>query len=91
MVVENRGQQQSVRYVVDTDRCCGCRRCIRRCQENVWQWDEEHHHAYPKYPDECVLCYQCEMDCLNNVIGQRHGAGGCGGQRAVVGRFGKAR
>ena len=21
-----------------------------------------------KYPDECVLCYQCEMDCLNNVI-----------------------
>ena len=23
---------------------------------------------YPKYPDECVLCYQCEMDCLNNVI-----------------------
>lgn len=25
-------------------------------------------YAYPKYPDECVLCYQCEMDCLNNVI-----------------------
>ena len=42
MIVENRGQQQSVRYVVDTGRCCGCRRCIRRCQENVWQWDEEH-------------------------------------------------
>ena len=52
MIVENRGQQQSVRYVVDTARCCGCRRCIRRCQENVWQWDEEHHHAYPKYPDD---------------------------------------
>ena len=47
MIVENRGQQQSVRYVVDTDRCCGCRRCIRRSQENVWHWNEEHHHAYP--------------------------------------------
>lgn len=68
MIVENKGQQQSVRFIVDTDRCCGCRRCIRRCMENVWQWDEEHHHAYPKYPDECVLCLQCEMDCLNNVI-----------------------
>ena len=34
----------------------------------MWHWNEEHHHAYPKYPDECVLCYQCEMDCLNNVI-----------------------
>jgi hypothetical protein len=36
--------------------------------ENVWHWDEENGHAYPKNPDECVLCYQCEMDCLNNVI-----------------------
>ena len=68
MIVENRGQQQSIRYVIDTDRCCGCKQCIRRCMENVWQWDEEKKYAYPKYPDECVLCYQCEMDCLNNVI-----------------------
>ena len=42
--------------------------CSSDLQENVWHWNEEHHHAYPKYPDECVLCYQCEMDCLNNVI-----------------------
>lgn len=68
MIVTNKGQQQSVKFVVDTDRCCGCRRCIRRCMEDVWQWDEENHYAYPKYPDECVLCLQCEMDCLNNVI-----------------------
>ena len=62
MIVTNMGQQQSVKFVVDTDRCCGCKRCIRRCIENVWQWDEENRHAYPKYPDECVLCLQCEMD-----------------------------
>ena len=68
MVVENKGQQQSVRFVVDTQRCCGCRRCIRKCMENVWQWEKENNHAYPKYPDECVLCYQCEMECLNNCI-----------------------
>ena len=55
MIVENRGQQQSIRYVIDTDRCCGCKKCIRRCMENVWQWDEEKKYAYPKYPDECVL------------------------------------
>ena len=41
MIVENRGQQQSIRYVIDTDRCCGCKKCIRRCMENVWQWNEE--------------------------------------------------
>lgn len=67
MIVTNYGQQQSVRFVVDTDRCCGCRNCIRRCMENVWAWNEDGY-AYPKYPDECVLCLQCEMECLNNVI-----------------------
>ena len=68
MIVTNRGQQQSVRFTVATERCCGCKRCIRRCMENVWQWDAEGNYAFPKYPDECVLCFQCEMDCPNNVI-----------------------
>lgn len=68
MIVTNTGQQQSVKFTVDTDRCCGCKHCIRRCMEDVWAWDEEKGFAYPKYPGECVLCLQCEMDCLNNVI-----------------------
>lgn len=68
MIVTNRGQQQSVRFTVDTDRCCGCKNCIRRCMEDVWAWDEEKKYAYPKYPDECVMCLQCEMECKNNCI-----------------------
>ena len=54
MIVENRGQQQSIRYVIDTDRCCGCKRCIRRCMENVWQWDEEKKCAYPKWMEHII-------------------------------------
>ncbi|MBQ9837198.1 MAG: ferredoxin family protein [Oscillospiraceae bacterium] len=57
-----------VKFVVDTDRCCGCKVCVRRCIEDVWHWDPEKNCAVPKYPDECVLCYQCEMDCKNNCI-----------------------
>lgn len=68
MIVENHGQQQSMKFIVDTEKCCGCKRCIRRCMENVWQWDKENGYTYPKYPDECVLCLQCEMDCLNGAI-----------------------
>ncbi len=68
MIVTNKGQQQSVQFAVDTERCCGCKNCIRRCMEQVWAWDDEKNCAYPKYPDECVLCYQCEMECLNNCI-----------------------
>ena len=68
MIVENHGQQQSMKFIVDTEKCCGCKRCIRRCMENVWQWDKEYGYANPKYPDECVLCLLCEMDCLNGAI-----------------------
>ncbi|MDR1245751.1 MAG: ferredoxin family protein [Clostridiales Family XIII bacterium] len=60
--------QQIVRFDIDTDRCCGCKVCIRNCQENVWQWDEEHKHAWPKYADECVRCYICELKCKGNCF-----------------------
>lgn len=45
---------------------------VKNVSAVVWKMygsgNEEKKYAYPKYPDECVLCYQCEMDCLNNVI-----------------------
>lgn len=68
MIVRNEGQQQVVEFVIDTDRCVGCKECVRNCQENVWQWDEEKQHAYPKYADECVLCYLCELRCKGNCF-----------------------
>ena len=37
-------------------------------QRKSLAWDKENGYAYPKYPDECVLCLQCEMDCLNGAI-----------------------
>ena len=37
MVIEYR----DVRFVVDPDKCCGCKKCIRTCQEDVWRWDED--------------------------------------------------
>jgi len=36
--------------------------------EDVWRWDDEKNCAIPKYPDECVKCYQCEMVCLGNCF-----------------------
>ncbi len=62
------GQQFGVKHIVATDRCCGCRRCIRACDEGVWRWDKEKNCAVPEYIEECVHCYKCEMACLNNCI-----------------------
>ena len=47
MIFEHIGQQFSVKHTVDTDRCSGCRRCIRACDENVWRWDKEKRCAVP--------------------------------------------
>jgi len=59
---------QDVVFEVETEYCCGCRRCIRTCMEDVWRWDDEANCAMPKYPDDCVKCYQCEMVCLGNCF-----------------------
>ena len=60
--------RDDVRFDVYTERCCGCRHCIRTCMEDVWRWDDEKNCAIPKYPDECVKCYQCEMVCRGNCF-----------------------
>ena len=59
---------KDVKFTVNTDKCCGCKKCVRRCQENVWVWDKEQNCSIPKYPDDCVMCFQCELDCLNNCF-----------------------
>ena len=68
MIITCEGQQMSMTFDIDTDRCAGCKECIRHCQEHVWAWDEEKQYAYPKYPDECVMCYICEVKCKGNCF-----------------------
>lgn len=64
MIVEH----NEVKFVVDTDKCCGCKKCVRTCMEDVWHWEDEKGYSIPKYPDECMQCFQCEMACPNNCI-----------------------
>ena len=61
-------ERDDVRFVVDTNKCCGCKRCVRTCQEDVWRWDEGLNCAIPRYPEECVKCYQCEVECLGECF-----------------------
>jgi NAD-dependent dihydropyrimidine dehydrogenase PreA subunit len=60
--------RDDVEFILEPDRCCGCKRCIHTCQEDVWRWDADMLCAVPRYPEECVKCYQCEADCLGNCF-----------------------
>lgn len=60
--------REDVRFEVETEKCTGCKHCIRICQEDVWHWDAGKNCAVPKYPDECVKCYQCETECLGDCF-----------------------
>ena len=68
MVFTWEGQQFSIQHNVDTERCSGCKHCVKYCDEGVWVFDKEKGYAWPKYIKDCVGCLKCELACLNNCI-----------------------
>ena len=53
---------------VDYAHCVRCRNCVCVCMMDVWRFNEEKGYSEAKYPEDCVMCYQCEMSCPNQCI-----------------------
>ena len=51
---------------IDEDICNGCGICIDGCPMDVIRLDDEENHAYIKYFEDCIACYNCESDCPEN-------------------------
>ena len=60
--------RKDVKLIIEPEKCCGCKHCVLTCQEDVWRYDEDMGCAIPRYPDECVKCYQCEVVCLGHCF-----------------------
>lgn len=53
---------------VDSEKCMGCKRCIKVCAYDVYRWDEEKNAADAAYSEECVACVQCMYYCPSGAI-----------------------
>jgi NAD-dependent dihydropyrimidine dehydrogenase PreA subunit len=56
------------RIDIDLDRCNGCGICVNSCAVDVIRLDEKSKKAIAKYPEECMLCGYCEIDCPEKAI-----------------------
>ena len=56
------------KIIISKDLCIGCKLCFKSCFIDVIKWDEVNNVPVAKYPEECVQCGFCEMNCPKRAI-----------------------
>jgi NAD-dependent dihydropyrimidine dehydrogenase PreA subunit len=53
---------------IDEGLCTGCGTCVNSCPMDVIRMDETGSKAIVRYPEECLCCAYCELDCPVEAI-----------------------
>ena len=54
--------------IVNKELCTGCKTCFKACFIDVIKWDDEAKKPVIAYPEECVQCMYCEINCPEHCI-----------------------
>ena len=54
--------------MIDHKVCTGCGICVDSCSVDVIRMDEEAQKAVIQYPEDCMLCEICALDCPEGAI-----------------------
>lgn len=60
--------EANVNIQLNQDKCIKCKNCICTCYQNVYSWDKEKNQVVVAYPEDCVTCVMCTMNCPKQCI-----------------------